>query len=179
MPVEIIPKKRTVVSKPGISPFNILYYLALILLFIAFLSYFWINISYKKSKQELAGIEAAIAEKETKKVKSLEERVLLAKEKIETFTALFRRHKKTTNLFDFLKQNCHKKAFFSRTEIDAEQSIVKLTGKVESLRALAEQILIFREQDLVNNLTLLEVNIGKKGGIDFEIKLSLNSQIFR
>jgi hypothetical protein len=178
VPLEIIPKQRAA-PKPKVSLFEILYYLTLILFLIALLSYFWLGVSYRRSEQKLEEIEAGIAEKETKGVKALEERIIRAKAKIETFASLFKQYKKNTTLFNFLKENCHKKVFFSDVEIDAEENMLKIAGKVESFKVLAEQILIFRGQDFVNSLTLKSINISKEGGIGFDIILFINPQIFK
>jgi len=178
MAIEIIPKKK-IRKWIEISPFEILYYLVIILLLVVFLSYFGFDILINSSQQELAELEASISQKESKEVQMLEERVLQSKEKIDTFAALLGAHKKSSNFFSFLKQNCHQEIFFSKVDLNVEESEVSMSGKAESFGTLGEQILIFKTQDFVEGLVLHRISMGKEGGIEFGLSLSLNPEIFK
>ena len=178
MAIEIIPKQK-IEKKFQISISEIIYYLVVILLITSFLSYFGLDILAKSSQRKLIELKTDISEQETKKVKALEQEVVLKQKKIHVFTGLLDSHKKTSYLFDFLKKNCHEKVVFSRIELDSQAPQTIVSGIASSFRVLGEQIMIFQEQEFIENAELSKASLGKEGGIDFTLKLYLDSQIFQ
>ena len=178
MAIDIIPKQETK-QKTAISPFKILYYLVVILLFATFLSYFFIEVSLKGAKQNLEELKIAISAKETKELKELEAGILRSKKQIDIFSSLFASYKKASSFFNFLKQNCHKQVFFSNLDLNIEGCALDIAGKAESFKVLGEQILVFQEQGLINNVSLTSLSMEREGRVKFELSLSLNSGIFK
>lgn len=178
MAIDIIPKEETK-QKVVISPFKILYYLVIFLLFATFLSYFIIEISLRKSEQNLAELKTAIFAKETKESKAIEADVLRSKQQIDIFSSLFTSYKKASKIFNFLKQNCHKQVFFSGIDLDTEKGALNITGKAENFKVLGEQMLIFQMQDFIDNVSLTSLSMEREGGIKFQLLLSLDAKIFQ
>lgn len=178
MAIEIVPKPK-LRAKAGISLFDALYYLVIFLLIVTFLSYFVLNFLSQSVQKELKEIETAISQKQTKEIKMLEERVLASGDKIDVFSVLLNFHTRTSTFFNFLREHCHKKVFFSKIDLDVEESEVLLSGTAESFRALGEQTLIFKKQYLVKNVFLSAASMGREGGIEFELTLFLDPNIFK
>lgn len=178
MAIDIIPKQE-VKQKFVISPFEILYYLVIILLFVTFLSYFIVEISLKRSEQTLDELKTAISTKETKELKALEADVLRSKQQIDIFSHLFASYKKASSFFNFLKQNCHKQVFFSGINLNIEKDALEITGKAENFKVLGEQMLIFQMQDFIDNVSLMSLSMEREGGIEFGLSFSLDAKIFK
>lgn len=178
MAIEIVPKQK-IETKFQISISEIIYYLVVILLLTSFFSYFVLDILARSSQQKLTELEAAILEKESKEVKALEQEIVLKQKKIHAFAGLLKSYKKTSYFFDFLKKNCHEKIILSRIELDSEAPQAIVSGSASSFRVLGEQIMIFQEQEFIDDVELSKASLGKEGGIDFVLKLHLGSQIFQ
>jgi len=144
-----------------------------------FLSYFALGRFNKSSQKELEELRAAISEKRTPRTKELEEEVLSSKKKIDIFSTLLDSHKKSSGFFKFLKETCHKKISFSKVDLDIEEAKVELSGKAESFRVLGEQVLILKKENLIQNLSLSKVSLGREGGIEFDLVLFLNPKVFK
>ncbi|MBL7156305.1 MAG: hypothetical protein ISS87_01770 [Candidatus Pacebacteria bacterium] len=178
MAIEIIPKQREK-KKIKISVFDILYYIISILLVLSFLSYLGLIFLIKTSETRLGELGTAIIEKQTKETQELEKRVLATKKKIDTFAILINDHKQTSNMFSFLAETSHKKAFFSDLKLNVESFTADIFGKTEGFKTLGEQVLIFNEENLIKDVALTEVNIGKQGKIEFNLTLLFDSEIFK
>jgi len=180
MAIEIIPKPK-IKGKPKIeiAPLDLLYYLVIFLLCLTFLSYLGMLFLSQSLQKELADLKTAIAQKESKEAKLLEQRILNTKEKIDTFFTLFSSYKKSTALFNFLKENCHKKVFFSKVDLNVPENKLLLSGRAESFRALQEQMLIFQKEALVKDALLTDISIGEEGGVDFNLTLIFDPKVFK
>jgi len=176
--IEIIPKPR---EKKGISfsIVNILYYLVIFSVFFALLAYIGIIYFSGSAEKRLEELKAELIKKETKQVKLFEEEIFNTKQKIDIFANLLDSYKKSSAFFDFLKQNCHKKVFFSETSLDLDAGQVRFIGKAEGFRTLGEQMLIFKQKESVKNVSLSQVSLEKEGGVSFELSLSFNPEAFK
>lgn len=178
MAIDIIPKPGAI-AKREVSYSQVLSYVLIILLLFAFLGYFSLNVMVKKSQQKLEEVKSAVSKTETKEVQELEDKIIRAKEKIGLFSKLLDSRKKSSNFFNFLKENCHSKASFSELKLDLERGEVVISGQAESFRVLGEQMLIFKNSELIQSVNLSTVSIEREGGIGFELNLSLDPRIFK
>jgi len=178
MAIEIVPKQRT---KQGIeiSSVTILYYLSIVALFVIFSIFLGLNFIYKSSQKELIKIEDTLRSKETSETKALEQKVLVAKDKIDLFSGLFNSYKKGTSFFNFIKENCHKKVYFSKAAINLERSEFSTSGVAEGFGALGEQILILKNSELVREVRLSRVSLEKEGGVRFDLVVLFTPNVFK
>lgn len=177
MAIEIVPKPKKEIQTQ-LSSLNFFYYLVIGSLMLSFLSYFVLNILTNRAEKKLSELETAIFEKETREIKNLEQEVILTKEKIDSFADLLKVHKKSSNFFEFFKQNCHQQVVFSKLDIDTLTNEVVLAGIANNFRVLGEQILIFQVQDLITKVDLVSSTLGKEGKIEFNLEIELDSKIF-
>lgn len=176
MAIEIVPKE---VIKP-VPWQNILLYFFIFLLLVSIAGYFALDYYFvEKAQQELQELEIKISEAKTPQQIALEEEILDYREKIEDFSSLFLNHKKNSNFFNSFEKVTHPKIFFSELNLNTKLNQVKLSGRAESFRVLGEQLLIFRNTEFIENLSLSDVAIGKEGEIQFTFNLVFNPNLFK
>lgn len=172
--IEIIPKPVAKLPRW----FNIVFYLSLVLLFLAISSYFVLNQSQKKSFKELQDLEEAIALERTPQRVNLEKEILLYQKKIDDFTFLFNNHLSISKFFDFLEKNSHPRVWLPQINLIPGQGQLIISGQTESFKALGQQLLIFKKEPLIKDISLTKISIGRRGEIEFSLNLSLDQKIF-
>jgi len=175
MAIEIVPKETT---RP--SPLqNILLYILIFLLVTAILSYLVLDFYFiKKANQKLLDLENQIKTEKGSEYTTLEDQLKGYQKKIEDFSQLLLSHKRSLNLFNFIEENTHPRAFFSAINIDIPHNQVKLLGKTESFQTLGEQLIIFKNAKSISSIKLSDIKIGKEGKIEFTINFTLNPSLF-
>lgn len=173
--VEIIPKPE---EKIPIWQ-NILFYLSLLLLLGAVVSYFLLNVYIEESKITVENLKEAISREKTAEERIIEEEILGYQEKIGNFVQLVSKHLFPSRIFEFIEKNTHPEVWFSAVEINSESGQIKLVGQTENFITLAQQIQIFREKTKEDNpkvkdFYLTNINIGKEGKVNFNLNLNLN-----
>lgn len=176
MAIEIIPKEEI---KP--SPWQkILLYIVVFLLLLSIAGYFLLDYYFiEKANQEIQDLETKISEAKTPQQIALEEELKSYQKKIDDFSSLFAKHKKGSNFFDFLEKNTHPKVYFSELSLNIKGNQVNLSGQTESFKILGEQLLIFRNADLIQDLKLSKVGSSEEGKIEFTFIFSLKPQLFQ
>ena len=141
----------------------------------------FIVLSYlgNKASKELWNLEERIAQVGTKDEKVLETQVLLDKQRIDDFSKVFADHQKTSNFLKFLEENSHPKAWFSKLTLSSQDSQAVLSGETPNFEILGQQIVIFQNQELVENVEITDLFIGKNGRANFAISLLLDPKIFK
>jgi len=158
---------------------NILFYSSLVILLMIFSSYFILDHFINNFSKELEQLEETLAREKTKEETSLEQEIFSYQKKIAAFSILIKNHLFTSNTFTFLEETCHPKIQFSQLSLNSSDRTVLLSGEAEDFTALGQQLSIFQDASGVENSNLSNISIGKQGGIDFTLKLSLNSQFFQ
>jgi len=175
MAIEIVPKEKIKVPLKE----NLLFYLSLILFIFSLATSFFLDYCQKKNFDILEEIEMILIKEKTKEEIRIEQKMLGVKKKIEDFSFLLSSHKKNTNFFKFLEKTTHPRILFHDLILETEEGKVNLSGKTENLKILGQQLLIFNREQFIEKAELLNTKIGKEGGIEFSIELSLNPEIFK
>ncbi len=173
--VEIIPKPK----EKKFSWQNIFFYLSLVLLLITVLTYFILNNSLKKAETNLKNLEETLAKGKTAEEIDLEKSVLVYQRKIEDFSRLINQHILSSKFFEFIEKNSHPQVWFSKLDLNPISGEVKISGKAESFAVLDQQLQIFSKNPSVKNLNLVNLGIGKEGGADFSLNLTLDPNLFK
>ena len=132
-----------------------------------------------KASKTMEDLQERIAQVGTKDEKAVEAQVLLDKQKIDDFSGLFANHQKVSNFFKFLEENSHPKIWFNKLILNSEGSQVVLGGETANFETLGQQIVIFQNQELVKNVEITDLAIGKNGRATFSFSLSLDPEIFK
>ena len=176
MAIEIVPKAEI---KP-VPWQNLLLYFFIFLFLVSVISYLALDYYFiKKAEQKLQELEMKIAEAKTPQQIALEEEILDYREKIEDFSSLLLNHKKNSNFFNSFEKIIHPRIFFSELDLNTKLNQVKLSGRAESFRVLGEQLLIFREAEFIENLSLSNLGIGEEGEIKFTFNLQFDPNLFK
>ncbi len=173
--VEIIPKP--VEEAPKWQVF--MFYFLVFLLIATVIGYFIFLHLISKTTVYLQELENKIESKKGEEMLSLEKEVLYYKKKIKDFAPFLEAHIINSKLFDFLEKNTHPKVFFSDTKIKSVLREVDFKGGTDNFISLGQQISIFKQSPLVERLKIGNVGFGKKGGIEFDLTLLLNKELFK
>lgn len=175
MAIEFIPKPE-VEELPAEDKLPL--YLSIIFLIISVIIFLFLNSSVKDSRKKLQNLEAKIDSHFTVQIKEKELMVSGWQQKIKDYNLIFGLHKKSSAVFALLEKITHSKVWFSNIRINPEKQILETKGRVHNFRALAEQILIWEQEEMVEKTELSKVNLSKEGDIEFEMKIFLKSKIF-
>ena len=174
--VEIIPKPA-----PKIPLWQeILFYLGIFLLIATIGSYFGLNYLQKRASGEIQTIEDQISKVKTAEEEALKRELFEKEKKIKDFSVLLDEHQIHSNLFPFLGEICHPKVQFLSLGFSksGEYYQVNFPAQAESYEVLHQQILILRDEELIKDLKLSGISVGKEGKVNFSLVFSLDPSIF-
>lgn len=173
--VEIIPKKIPKIPQWG----NILFYLSLALLIFSISSYFVLDNSFKERKNKLAELEEVLLKGRTAEDNVLENEILISQKKINDFSQLIEKYSKASGIFVFLQEKSHPQVFFSKFNLDLQKSQITLSGQTQSFKTLGQQLLIFKEEEIVRSANLEAISMNREGKVGFNLSLFLDPKIFK
>ena len=173
--IGIIPKPIKRTSKLSAFAPYLVFGLVLAVIF-AYIALFYLG---NKASKTLWDLQDKISQVGTKDEKVIETQVLLDKQKIDDFSALFADHQRASGLLKFLEENSHPKIWFNKLTLNLAESQVVLLGETSNFETLGQQIVIFQNQELVKSVEITDLAVGKTGRVNFNISLSLDPQIFK
>ncbi len=173
--VEIIPKP----TKRILPWQNALFYLSLALVIAVVFGYFILLYFENKASGASRNLEEKIAEVGTPEEKAREIEVFAQKRKIEDFSKLLQGHQKSSNFLKFLEGITHPKVWFSRVELNIDQFQAQLSGRTQSFQTLGQQLFIFQRQNLIQNVDLAKLSLGKTGEAEFSFLLSFDPELLK
>ena len=154
------------------------FYVAVTLLIVVVLAYAFLFYFEERALDNLQNLEERVAQVGTKAEKTLEVEVLLSQKRIDDFAKLLRSHKQSSNFFTLLETTCHPRIWLTDVELHPEKATAVVSGKTANFRNLGQQILIFREQNLITGIELTNLLIGEGGEAEFSFHLNLDPQLF-
>lgn len=158
---------------------NILFYLSLALLVASIFSFFLLERSLKNSKSSLRNLEETLTREKTPREVNLEKDILSWQKKIRNFSQLFSEHLYSSNGFDFIEDITHPQVWLKQISMDSKESKIVASGHTESFTTLGQQLLILEKEPKIESFNLSSLTIGEKGGVNFNLSLSLDPEIFR
>ncbi|MBU2579134.1 hypothetical protein KKA09_03395 [Patescibacteria group bacterium] len=169
--IEIIPK-----AKKEISPVvNYLFWFACVLIVLLIGLFFFLQNQNSALEQKKANLEKKlIASEEQEK---LNKEISLTAEKINIFSQLFKKHKISSNFFEFLRTYCHPKVQFLSLDLDTRIFKADLDGKTDDFQTLGEQILILSQSGFVNDVQISNISLDRKGKVDFGLSFNFSENI--
>jgi len=141
-------------------------------------TYIYFTFSIKDLDNKIQKVENELNKIPTAEEKAKEEILLLYEAKISAYKDLLSKHKKTENVFKLLEGLSHPGVWFSEFSFNTEKRAVTVSGTAKDFVALEQQLLIFKKEPLIENVTLSEISMGKEGGADFSLNLTIDSQVF-
>jgi len=173
--VEIIPKPIEQAAQWE----KVLLYVLMFLVVVLTISYFLLANLEERSGVYNQELEIKIAQGRTTQRISLEEESFEQKKKIETIFPFLEAHTLSLEFFEFLESKTHPRIFFSKLNLNTEESKAILTGTTDSFSTLDQQLLVFNQDSLVEDLLLTAASLNKQGGVDFNLEIYLNKNFFQ
>lgn len=173
--VEIIPKPIEQATQWQ----RVLLYLLIFFVIVFIISYFLLANLEESSSIYNQELEIKIAQGRTAQRISLEEESFEQKKKIETIYPFLEAHTLSSKFFEFLESKTHPRIFFSKLNLNTEESKAILTGATDSFSTLDQQLLVFNQDSLVEDLLLTAAGLNKQGGVDFNLEIYLNNNFFQ
>ncbi len=173
--VEIIPKPIEQAAQWE----KVLLYVLMFLVVVLTISYFLLTNLEERSSVYNQELEIKIAQGRTTQRISLEEESFEQKKKIETIFPFLEAHTLSLEFFEFLESKTHPRIFFSKLNLNTEESKAILTGTTDSFSTLDQQLLVFNQDSLVEDLLLTAASLNKQGGVDFNLEIYLNKNFFQ
>lgn len=172
--VEIIPKPAKETDRLQ----KILIYLLIFLIIVLIGTYFLLYNLEKESKVYVDELEKRLEQGRTAERITLEEENLNYKKKIEAITPFLEVHVLSSKFFEFLEKKVHPRVFFSKINLSIQEEKAILSGQTDSFSTLQQQLSILNEESIIENLALTSTTLNKEGGIDFNLDIFLNKEIF-
>jgi Tfp pilus assembly protein PilN len=173
--VEIIPKK--VDETPSWQ--KILFYVLVLVAVLLIITYFVLFYLQNQAEVTLSSLEARLQEVRDPEVSKMEAKVISYKKKVDDFAPFLNTHIMNSNFFNFLERNAHPQVVFKDLSLNADIGRVTLSGKTDNFLSLGQQLAVLDESPMVKNLVLSHVSLNDKGGVDFNLNLLLDENIFR
>jgi len=173
--VEIIPRPVEEVDRWQ----KILIYLFIFLVIVSIGGYFLLASFQKSSEVYIEELEIRLTQGRTSERTVLEQESLNYKKKIEAISPFLEAHLLGSKFFEFLENNTHPRIFFSKLNLSIEESRAILSGNTDSFSTLEQQLSVFNQDDLIENLSLTRVFLNKEGRIDFDLEILLKTTIFK
>jgi hypothetical protein len=176
MPIEIIPKpaKRVPLWQ------NVLFYFSIILLLASITYYFILDSSLQASEAENQRLEEELAKGKTPEEIALEEEVFGYEKKIQDFSVLVEGHTYPSKFFTFFEGLCHPSVWFSQSELVlGEDYELSLSGEADNFITLGQQLFIFQQEELIQEVELAKLSLNVGGRVDFSFYLILDHSIIK
>ncbi len=173
--VEIIPKPVKETDRWQ----KILIYLFIFLIIVLIGTYFLLDNLEESSKIYVDELEKRLKQGRTAERITLEEENLNYKKKIEAIVPFLEIHILSSKFFEFLEKKVHPRVFFSRVNLSVQEEKVILSGQTDSFSTLQQQLSILNKESIIENLVLTNATLNKEGGIDFNLNIFLNKEIFK
>jgi hypothetical protein len=175
MAIEIRPTPRIKVKK--VHWLKIVLYLLLTVFLVFLLSYFLLIFYKSKLTEELSAAETKLTR--TAEERALEERIIVARRRIQDWSQLASKHPLPLRVFELLEKNTHPQVWFTGFKLDLEHEIMTLEGEAATFEVLGQQLLILEQQELIKGIALSEVSVGKEREIAFNLLLTLDPKILK
>lgn len=136
-----------------------------------------VSVELKKVESDLAAVDQKI-----KDVEGQKNQAETAQKQLKVATKLLEEHIYWTNLFAFLEKNTVTDVYFLNI-VGGSDGGVNLSGVAKSYKAVARQIVAFREAEGTDSLSIASASAsldptGKVAEVNFDAKLTLKPEVF-
>lgn len=137
-------------------------------------SYLYFYITSKSLVKKIEEIKESAREIDNT-IKGKEEDILIFQKRINDFGLLASVHKNIGSMFNFVNKNTISPIWFNKFEYDQkERRAFILRGKSDSFFTIEQQIVVFRNNEIIKDVRLIEAAINEKDGlIEFSISVVL------
>ena len=98
---------------------------------------------------------------------------------VSNFKTLLNQHVFGSNVLKFLEENTLKTLNYTAFGLDVARQEIKISGIAPNYEALSQQLEIFRQSNLVKDISFKNSSNNDQGGINFEVVLILKDNLFK
>lgn len=165
-------------KQSGFTFENLVFYISILFLITVVGSFFYLRYLISDAESQLAEFSSQMAKAKTEEQRKLENYVLTTQQKLEDFSAALYERKSTVVFLRNFEGLVLPEIYFSKCELDFSEMAAKLSGHAINFKSLGQQINLFRSADnMMGNVELEKIMINEKGGIDFDVKFGIKTQM--
>lgn len=170
-----------IAQKPKIKTIalNILFYFSLFLVLISVSGFFILDYYKGKDSETLKNLEAVLAKEKTSEEAAMEKEISEYRKKINDFSSLIKSRENLANFLPFIESKTHPQVQWTAIDLNLKDFQVSLSGTTENLQTLQQQILIFKNEKLIEDFNMSGFSAKKGEKINFDFKFSLSPEIFK
>lgn len=172
--IEIIPKQE--VKHPAWN--NVAIGIGVILLLVSIVGTLGLRQINSNTKKTIEEFDLQLSQEMTEDESQLEGRVFLYRDKLNDFKKISENREYPLAFFDFIEKQVHENIFFKSLALDPVNNEVFLKGEAKNFQDLAEQVLILKTQDSVDNIALSSIEFGDSGEVIFGIDIIFTKDFF-
>ncbi len=170
--VQLLPREKIGISKKE----RILFYSSFILLLISISIYIFLVFTNSKLTKKIGGIEKSTEQIEKSDSFKSGNEVKELEKKMNSFSFILKKHSYPFQVFTMLENDTLPKVYFTKFDLNPGNLSLILNGSTNNFQTLGEQILIFKRDPLIKNVSLTSVRIMSLGMINFGFNISLSPQ---
>jgi|GEM_PF-1118697 len=171
--VQLLPKKKVEVSTGQ----KILLYFSLSLLIILIVGYFVFSFLDKRVNQKIKETKELIAQTRNSSEIQTEEDIKTYEKKLNSFSFILDKHSFPSKVFPLLERDTLPRVYFTKFDLNPENLTLNLDGVTDNFQILGEQILVFRRDPLIRNVSLRDISIKSIGMVQFSLGMSLSPKL--
>jgi len=160
---------------------NLLFYFSLFLVFLALAGFLALQYYFiPRSSQKMTELSEAAALQGTEEQRKTESEVLKASGEIYDFKILQQNCPETSKFFKEFEKWVHPKIYFKTLSLNSVNGLANLEGQADSFQTLIQQISILEtKQEFIKTFELSNIALAEKGGVSFNLLLTLEPVIFK
>ena len=168
--VQVIPKQfHQEKSKIG----QVLALLSLVLIGLVLAGYFILKSQTAKMNSSLKDVNDQLSNVQTQKDINLKNEIFEYQRKIKDINFLLSKRKRAGDFLNFLSSFVHPNLYFTELSLDMDKGEANLEGISSDFPAIAQQVDIFKKQEFIQKVELMDVSLEEENGVKFTLELSL------
>jgi len=157
---------------------DVMFYFVISLLIATVFCYLIFAVKISMQNNQIRDLKAAIETVGTEQQLAYEKEVVTYQKKINDFAAVFQNHGFSSNVFVFMEKQTRPNVWFQSFSMDQKGAKVNLSGEADDMDAFSRQVAVFERNEYIDNINLLNSNLGESDMVGFNLNLTLNPKIF-
>ena len=175
MEIDLIPK-RTVVKDPLQAPLS---FISLGLLLISVVATVLLLNNIKRISGEIAVLDSELFKERSGEEISLEKEILIAQKKITAFNLLVKEREEVSKALNLIEKRIHPQAVLDKIDYNSKEDKIWLNGVADNFQILGQQLLLFKQDPLVQEANFSYIGIEKTGGVGFNMEVVFRPGFFK
>ena len=132
-----------------------------------------------RTQTKIEETEMLLGAEKTQEDVQLEQDVLVAQTRLKDFAGLLQLRKDVLPVFSFLETVVHPEVTFLSMNVDVNRQTMQLRGIAESFSILDEQLVVLKAREELSSLSLINLDLGEHGGVNFQMEIQFPATFFQ